>query len=289
VNVFLLAALFYASRGLPLFPLQPRSKFPFAKPKPEEGKEGHFCSAPLHQHGFKDATTDSTTIAAWWREHPSANIGLATGRGLDVLDPDGATGEASLAALIARRWRLPETCAVETSPGHRHIFFRAAGWPCTASKLGPKLDTRGLGGYALLPPSIHPTGAVYTWTNLSKPAPAPAWLTALLYRPPQPVPPPPEPRVRSSDEDDSIERASLYLADMPAAIAYQGGHAATWEAARTLRGFGLTKGEALDLLVREYNSRCVPPWREDELRHKIEDAFSSRAKKIPDLREWSVS
>src|ERR1019366_717900 len=149
-------------------------KFPFAKPKPEERKEGHVCAAPPHQHGFKDATSDLAVVEAWWREHPSANIGLATGRGLDVLDPDGAKGEASLAALIARRWPLPETCEVETSPGHRHIFFRAAGWPCTASKLGPKLDTRGLGGYALLPPSIHPTGAVYAWPNLSKPAPAPA-------------------------------------------------------------------------------------------------------------------
>ena len=70
----------------------------------------------------------------------------------------------------------------------------------------------------------------------------------------------------------------------PAAIAFQGGHNVTWEVARTLRGFGLTKAEAFDLLVRIYNPRCSPPWREDEIRHKVEDAFSSRAKRIPDIR-----
>jgi Bifunctional DNA primase/polymerase, N-terminal len=286
VSELLEAALAYARAGLPIFPLHPRSKIPFGKPKPEEGKPGHVCAAPLHQHGHLDATTDPAVIEAWWVAHPAANIAMATGHGIDVLDIDGDEGEATLAALVARRWPLPETCEVRTGRvgGGRQLDFLGAGWPNTASKLGPKLDTKGLGGFVLRPPSVHPSDAVYTWTNLSRPAPAPAWLTALLYRPPQPVAPPFVPRVRSTDDDDIIEQASRYLDESPAAIAFQGGHNATWEAARTLRGFGLTKGEALDLLVRIYNPRCSPPWREDELRHKVEDAFSNRAKKIPDLR-----
>lgn len=281
------AALSYARAGLPVFPLHPRSKMPFAKPNPEEGKAGHVCAAPLHQHAFKDATIDPAVIAAWWREHPEANIGMATGHGIDVLDVDGDEGEATLAALVARRWPLPETCEVRTGRvgGGRQLDFLSAAWPNTAKKLGPGLDTRGLGGFVLRPPSVHPSGAVYTWTNLSKPAQAPAWLTAFLYRAPEPVAAPPmPPRVRSSDDDDIIEQASCYLEEAPAAIAFQGGHNATWEAARTLRGFGLMKAEALDLLVRIYNPRCSPPWRADELRHKVEDAFSNRAKKIPDVR-----
>lgn len=281
MSAILEAALTYARMGLPVFLLKPRSKFPYAKPNPEEGEPGHFCPAPPHQHGFKDATTDLVVIEAWWREHPHANLAGTTGHGLDVLDPDGPVGEATLATLVAKRWPLPETCEVRTSPGHRHLYFRSAGWPCTTAILGPKLDTRGKGGYVLLPPSIHPSGAVYTWTNLSEPAAAPAWLTALLVRP-EPVAVPFVPRVRSADDDDVIEQASRYLDEAPAAIAFQGGHKTTWEVARTLRGFGLTKAEALDLLVRIYNPRCSPPWRESDLRHKVEDAFSSRAKKIPE-------
>jgi hypothetical protein len=284
VSPLLRAALEYARIGLTIFPLHRRSKIPYGKTKPEEDKVGHFCAAPLHQHGHKDATRDLAVVEAWWRAHPAANIGLATGRGLDVLDIDGPEGESTLAALIARRWSLPETCEVRTGrpEGGRHLYFRSAGWPCRVGKLGPGLDTKGLGGFTLLPPSVHPSGAVYTWTNISEPAAAPAWLTALLYRAPEPVALPVVPRVRSCDDDEVIDKASRYLEEAPAAISGQGGHLATWEVARTLRGFGLTKAEALDLLVRVYNPRCSPPWREDELRHKVADAFSNRAKRIPE-------
>jgi hypothetical protein len=167
------AVLEYARQGLAVFPLLPRDKHPFGP---------HKCSAPPHEHGFKDATAGLVVIEAWWLEHPDANVGLATGRGVDVLDVDGPEGEATLAALIAKRWPLPETVKVKTARG-RHLYFLAAGWPCSASrKLGPKLDTRGRGGYVVLPPSVHPDGAVYSWSGANVCAAAPAWLTQLLLR-----------------------------------------------------------------------------------------------------------
>lgn len=131
---------------------------------------------------------------------------------------------------------------------------------------------------------MHPSGAVYTWTNLSEPAGAPAWLTAFLYRAPQPIAAPTPPRVRSLDETDPVEQASKHLAEMPAAVSGQGGHLALWAAARELRGFGLTQDKVEELLVTEYNPRCSPPWRKDEIHHKAKEAFS-KAKKVPDLRE----
>jgi hypothetical protein len=286
MNALLETALTYARTGLPVFPLHPRSKIPFGKPKPEEGKKGHVCAAPLHQHGFKDATTDPAVIEAWWGAHPAANIGLATGRGLDVLDVDGPEGETALVALVARRWPLPETCEVRTGRdgGGRQLHFRSAGWPNSVSRLGPKLDTRGLGGFVLLPPSVHPSGATYAWTNLSAPAGAPAWLTALLYRAPEPATAPTTLRTRLSNEMDALGRASRYLAEMPAAISGHGGHLALWAAARALRGFRLTKDEVFELLLTEYNPRCVPQWSKVELRHKANEAFS-KAKKVPELRD----
>ncbi len=161
------AALEYARQGLVVFQVQTSSKVPYSGTR-----------------GYLDATANPAIAEERWRAHPDANIGLATGRGVDVLDVDGPEGEATLAALVAKRWPLPETCEVRTgrAEGGRHLYFLSAGWPCTAGKLGPKLDTKGRGGYVIMPPSVHPSGAVYTWTSTTPCAPAPGWLTALLLR-----------------------------------------------------------------------------------------------------------
>ncbi len=72
---------------------------------------------------------------------------------------------------------------------------------------------------------------------------------------------------------DRIKRASAYLARIPGAVSGEGGHKTTWGAALSVvRGFSLPPDVGYDLLAREYNLRCSPPWTEKELRHKIEDA-----------------
>lgn len=69
------------------------------------------------------------------------------------------------------------------------------------------------------------------------------------------------------------DRASVYLARCEPAIAGQNGHAVTFAvAARLLHRVGLTEAEALDLMLREYNPRCSPPWSERELRRKVREA-----------------
>ena len=70
-----------------------------------------------------------------------------------------------------------------------------------------------------------------------------------------------------------LRRAAAYLDRLPPAIAGQGGHAATFDAAlKILSGFDLTPDEALGLILERFNPRCEPPWSEAELRHKLEDA-----------------
>jgi hypothetical protein len=41
-----------------------------------------------------------------------------------------------------------------------------------------------------------------------------------------------------------------------------------------VHGFCLTESEALDLLQRQFNPRCNPPWSDRELRHKVADALT---------------
>jgi Bifunctional DNA primase/polymerase, N-terminal/Primase C terminal 2 (PriCT-2)/Family of unknown function (DUF5906) len=137
-------ALQYAGRSWRVFPLQ--GKVPFKGTR-----------------GFKDATTDSATIEAWWGRRPDANVGIATGNGLMVLDIDGAEGLAELQALVVQHGRLPRTLAVRTGNGI-HLYFNGEG---VRSSARGNLHVRGEGGYVVAPPSLHPSGRRYQWVDAS--------------------------------------------------------------------------------------------------------------------------
>lgn len=79
----------------------------------------------------------------------------------------------------------------------------------------------------------------------------------------------------TSAGDRAYDRARRYLQRLPTSISGSGGHAALWTAAQALvRGFRLSAGEALALLVSDFNARCEPPWTDRELTHKIDDAIN---------------
>jgi len=65
------------------------------------------------------------------------------------------------------------------------------------------------------------------------------------------------------------------MAKCPPAISGQGGHNATiYVASSLVHGFALGDADALPLL-REFNQRCEPPWKDGELVHKIISASHS--------------
>lgn len=167
------AALAYAERGWPVFPLRPRDK------------------TPIVDGGFKAATTDLDQVRSWWADYPDANIGATPPDGIVVVDVDGDEGATTLESLESGHGSLPETATVVTARG-RHLWFRVDGQVRQgAGILGPGLDTRVSGrGYVLLPPSVHPDGHVYRWLDPTvEPADAPEWLVEML-RPPRPSPRP---------------------------------------------------------------------------------------------------
>ncbi|MFT3971713.1 MAG: bifunctional DNA primase/polymerase [Micropruina sp.] len=147
----LASALWYASIGLQVFPLQPGRKVPFTG-----------------SNGCKDATTDAAMIRRWWAAAPNANIGIATGHLVDVIDIDGAPGIRSWLDLEAP----PEAIGnVRTPrPGGSHHYLRATGRGNRAG-IFPGIDYRGLGGYVLAPPSWldeqpgQPYSGHYTWSK----------------------------------------------------------------------------------------------------------------------------
>ena len=129
------------------------------------------------------ASHHPAVITAWWRRWPAANVGIATGR-LLVVDLDGVTGHATLAALERQHAPLPATLTALTGRGS-HRYFDAGDQQLRNStgSLGPGLDVRAHGGYVVAPPSRHADGQRYRWQTTHPPAVLPAWLARLLAAP----------------------------------------------------------------------------------------------------------
>src|SRR5262249_508480 len=143
---------------------------------------------PACEHGCKDATTDPDTIHRWWRFEPQYNIAVATGKVSNVfaVDIDGLDAELALRRLEQAHGELPSTVEAVTARG-RHLYFEMPDRAVQNSvgKIAPGIDTRGDGGYVLVPPSIHPSGKPYTWSvdSAGEFAPAPAWLLEKILAP----------------------------------------------------------------------------------------------------------
>lgn len=230
------------------------------------------------------ATSSAPQIRSWWRADPDYGIGVVMGGAarLVALDVDGDLGRASLVELERRFGALPETTTSRSGGGGEHRLFvvpqgvELGSIRNRAGKLGAEflgrstgLDVRAERGQIVVSPTQHRSGSRYRWVCDARPAPLPRWLFDLMVGPIAPPPPPARSRC-SAVAGDVVRRASAYLAHLPDAVAGQGGHDATWRAALALvRGFDLPPEVACDLLVREYNPRCRPPWSEKELWHKV--------------------
>lgn len=169
LSPFATAALSYAGRGWPVLPLVPGQKIPLS------GK-----STPgFPEDGLLSATTELSQILEWWTLQPRANVGLRTGIAFDVLDFDSTEAITNL-ALYCGQEPTPKGPVSATGKG-THWLFAPTGHRNSTGLL-PKLDYRGLNGYIVAPPSVHPSGLIYYWAvepTLAIPV-APAWLLRLL-------------------------------------------------------------------------------------------------------------
>jgi hypothetical protein len=176
------AALGYASRGIPVlplhYPLPHRSDLqPVTDdrqlPSPAVGTRcscrdpgcsqvGKHPLGSLVPHGVNDATTNRARIAAWWTQHPHANIGLATGHAFDVLDIDGPTGAKTIRAFAGDHHLKSSGPLVRTGRGW-HYYLRPTGLGNARPAGLAHVDWRGQGGYVVAPPSRHAAGQPYQW------------------------------------------------------------------------------------------------------------------------------
>lgn len=181
------AALAYAADGYRVHPLKPGTKVPIVSE---------------WQH---KATTDRKTIRRWWRDRPSANVGIATGAASDlwVLDVDLGShpeeAQATMAELVERFGPLKPTRVVKTPSGGVHYWYRypknIGTWTNAGGNLiKPKggIDVRAEGGQVAVAPSIithdnkgieYPGGPRAYVSDGAKVAKLPRWLAELTKSP----------------------------------------------------------------------------------------------------------
>lgn len=222
-------ALAYAAEGFHVFPCC-------------QGKK-----TPLTENGCHDATTDLEQIRRWWGKWPRANIAIATGHGVVVLDFDvkeGKPGRETFQELQVRHGSL-STLIATTPSGGWHLWFRTDHEIRNAVDLLPGLDIRGSGGYVVVPPSMV-DGKPYAWTNEDDIADLPASLLSLLTA-------------------REVRRGS----PKPAAdgiIPKGKRNAALTSLAGSMRRRGMGEAAIVAALAAENAEKCDPPLGEQEIR-----------------------
>lgn len=296
----LLAALGYAARGWRVLPLwEIRADGTCACGKPNDAPKHRPGKHPRIARWQFGATTNPDLIIGWWRRWPCAGIGIATGAGsgLVVIDvDDGDVGDASLRAWQREVSPLPPTVTQQTGSGGRHRLFRHPGGDVrirnSAGKRNlrerPKVDIRGDGGFIVVAPTLHASGARYAWEPGAgpddlEPAELPAAWVAELREPDRAAAvddeqrPCPEPDAATLHR---MRRAEGWLRKRPGAIEGSGGDNHTFSTAvHVTRRFNLMPDDAMPLMRAWNDEKCQPKWSDDELRDFVERA--RRCSRVP--------
>lgn len=149
---------------------------PPSDPGPMPGKR------PVYTGWQKQPIPDPETVDQWLAD--GFNIGVATGHGFVVVDIDGPEIPPEFPKTLTVRTGRPE--------GAWHLYYSIAHITDetllsrirnSASKIGRKIDVRGLGGQAVIPPSMHVSGQRYTWCADVPMAPLPEWVLKAIQLP----------------------------------------------------------------------------------------------------------
>ena len=141
------SALQYQEKGYPVIPLNPYSKKPF-----------------FATEEFQKRKPSKPELEKWWKEFPTAMIGIMTGKISDlfVLDLDPDHNPEEVASFI------PETIVTPTANTPRkgqHLYFKCPEDERVTLKAGllKGVDYRCNGGYIVAPPSRNGYGRGYSW------------------------------------------------------------------------------------------------------------------------------
>jgi len=257
------SALFYASRGFDVMPLEPGGKKPTLKAFREK------------------ATHDPEKIKKMWSKK-CFNVGVSTstyngsGRslvGIDVDKKNGKNGYDTIKQLKAEGFKLTKTYTQKTPSGGMHLIYLADKAVKQGSNvLGPGLDIRSNGGYLVLSGSVI-NGIAYTTPDKNAPlAECPIWVIDRCGRA---APKLPKNTVNIDvDQETAVPRAIDYLlTSAPIAVEGESGDQTTFAVLAQLKDIGVLETTALELALEHWNDRCQPPWDASHLQTKTTNAY----------------
>ncbi|EHE7897952.1 hypothetical protein J0V14_004797 [Vibrio parahaemolyticus] len=210
-------------------------------------------------------------------ESHTGNFGVICGKGFFVFDVDDM--DAFIMYLMENGLDCPsDTYCVSSAKGLHYYYQMPQGMETmrNAVRIAGFADIRATNGQVAAEGSIHETGHVYECVTRKPIAPCPTWLIELLnkYNVSEAYAGKRGEVLIESDDAYAIDRATQHLKRCEAAIENQGGDQATFAAAARCKDFGLSKDTTYMLMAEYFNPRCEPEWNPDELREKVENAFS---------------
>lgn len=243
-------ALSWAEVGWPVFPCQPGGK------------------VPLIAEGYLAASTDTGQIDRWWREWPSANVGLVPGADNTVLDIEVAA-MPRLMEFQKEYGAIPPTYTVETWSGGRHYYLAGESGRHIKPFGGYEIDVLGRKGYVMAPGSIV-NGKEYKTIHDAEFADAPAWL-ALALRAKREARRNATPGAKL-DHPSAIEKAKVFLRDH-AKPAEGERNDETFKVVCILKDWGLQPLTIMELIEDHWET--FPQIEDDEIELLVKSAFKN--------------
>lgn len=169
------------------------------------------------------------------------------------------------------------TFTVKTGGGGLHLYFKK---PKELKIRGSLKDYRGIefktkGQQIVGAGSIHPeTHKAYEVKKCPfKPKTAPKQLLDLIERQDIELSDSNKTPI-FTDSEQNILRYIKFLQSCPPAIEGEGGDTLTFKTACRGRDFALSAYKTFELMAEYFNPRCTPVWELDDLRKKVENAYS---------------
>lgn len=267
-------ALAYAKLGWHVFPCYPMRGIVCGCGRPACNSKGKH---PATDNGLTEATTDEAQIRAWWGWMPDASIGVLMERsGLCALDLDQYHGDLEkLAVLEQQLGPLPTTVLQLSGSGEGyHAVFRAPGFPVKGVLGGIVVRAKA---YIIVAPSNHESGNTYQWQEDCGPTDIPVaefpdtWKAALEKKAEvgsAGVPADEPTWLQAIPADQRLADARAHIAREKGEVKGQSKAGTTFDVIRSVvRRYALRDPEQALELAQEYDTKCVPPWRERIGRH----------------------
>ena len=207
---------------------------------------------------YQQNRVEASELRKWLNnEKANYNFGIVAGNVSGVVIVDADSPEASA-------WcheNLPSTPMRTKTKKGEHLYFKHPGVkvPNGVKLKGLALDVRGDGGYVVAPGSTHPSGFVYEehgdWSSIENlPIFDPAWLANSVSE--------------QHGLDDKIRR---YIQNAPDSTEGKNGSATLMSVvSKLIRGFGLSRDQALPYLAEYNHLHAKPEWSEQELQHALD-------------------